>query len=485
MSRTLILFDLTRLLSATGRAAPTGIERVEYQYARWLSALGDVDVEFVATVASAVRHVPKSSVLAFLDRQARTWSDGAEGFSAQTAIDNVNAFLRGEHAPRPHKLAHLSPEERRQRERGDGYEGSPFASWARQMAAAWAHDKLEPVLRTARGRRPIIYLRASHDKLERPGPFDALKAQGVKIVIVAHDTIPIDFPEFVRPKAAHQCQERVTNMARLADGIVCVSHYCAGRLRPHLQPFNPRLVVAHPGTEDVAIISAAPGMADIPYFLMVSTIEARKNHTLVLNLWRRMIAELGPKTPKLIIAGKRGWEAQTPIAMLDRAADLSPHVYEAGAAPDAAIKALRQHATAVLMPSFVEGFGLPVTEALAEDTPVIASDIPAFREIAGDACEFIDPLDGPAWRTAIDAFAKPQSPRKHAAIGRAKRYNPPTWAAHFRHVRTLLDEIAAQSPALIRSHARRVLGSAALMGRSGGQLISTARPTGARLDRNH
>lgn len=469
MIRPLILFDLTRLLSATGRSAPTGIERVEFRYARWLRSLSDVDVRFTVTLASSIRLVPEESVDAFLDAQGKTWADGAEGFSARAAVNNVRSFLSGDTPPPAPKLGHLSPEERKQRRATVAAQttvSNPIASWAQQMAASWAHDSIAPVLRKASsGRQPVIYLRASGDRMETAGPFEKLKEAGVKIVVMTYDTIPLDYPEFVRPKAVQNCRRRVANMAALADGIVAISHYSAARLTPHLLPYQPNLTVAYLGTDEPHMPDGCPPLTEDRFFLMISTIEARKNHMLLLNLWRRMVDEMGEATPKLVIAGKRGWEAQGPLAMLDRARELAPYVYEAGAVPDAALHRLREDATAVLMPSFVEGFGLPVVEALSVNTPVIASDIPVFREIAAEACELLDPLDGPAWRKAICDYAAARSPRREAALIRARRFQAPTWDAHFESVRRLLDEISGASPASFAERARRALGSAGLLGR--------------------
>nr|WP_255720804.1 glycosyltransferase [Acuticoccus kalidii] len=207
-----------------------------------------------------------------------------------------------------------------------------------------------------------------------------------------------------------------------------------------------------------------PDLVEAPYFLVISTIEARKNHLLLLNLWRRLVDDIGPDAPKLIIAGKRGWEAQTPIAMLDRGDQISNAVYEAGAVPDNALDLLRRNATAVLMPSFVEGFGMPVAEALAVDTPVIASDIPVFRETAGSAAELIDPLDGPAWREAILDYAAPDSPRRAAALARAKAYTPPTWDAYFDSVHAFLEQVIGEPAPSFTERARRALGHVALDG---------------------
>jgi len=72
------------------------------------------------------------------------------------------------------------------------------------------------------------------------------------------------------------------------------------------------------------------------------------------------------------------------------------------------------------MPSFAEGFGLPVAEALAAGTPVVASDIEAFREVGGQAIDYVDPLDGRGWLQAVRDYSTPDSPRRRAALERNK-----------------------------------------------------------------
>jgi glycosyltransferase involved in cell wall biosynthesis len=95
-------------------------------------------------------------------------------------------------------------------------------------------------------------------------------------------------------------------------------------------------------------------------------------------------------------------------------------------------------ATALLMPSFTEGYGLPVVEAAASGLPVIASDIPVHREIGGGFADFLDPLDGPGWIGAVTDLSAPGS-RRHAALAaRLEGYGAPSWAAHFASVEAAL-----------------------------------------------
>jgi glycosyltransferase involved in cell wall biosynthesis len=85
------------------------------------------------------------------------------------------------------------------------------------------------------------------------------------------------------------------------------------------------------------------------------------------------------------------------------------------------------------MPSFVEGFGLPVVEALDAGTPVIASDLPVYREIAQDIPEYLDPNDVGAWERMVTAFMNDDL-RRRRQIDRASSYVAPSWQEHFRSV---------------------------------------------------
>jgi glycosyltransferase involved in cell wall biosynthesis len=167
-----------------------------------------------------------------------------------------------------------------------------------------------------------------------------------------------------------------------------------------------------------------------PYFVTVGTIEGRKNHSLLLHVWRRLAADDGSDAPILVIVGQRGWEAESAIAMLDRADDIKNHVIEFGKCADEELAAIISGAQALLMPSFAEGFGLPVAEALELRTPVIVSDLAVFREFAGDIPTYLDPLDGPAWQRAVRDFTG-ESPERRRQLRRMVGYRAPNWPTHF------------------------------------------------------
>jgi glycosyltransferase involved in cell wall biosynthesis len=106
-----------------------------------------------------------------------------------------------------------------------------------------------------------------------------------------------------------------------------------------------------------------------------------------------------------MLVGRRVWENENVLDLLDRCSSLKGHVVELGTVPDTRLAALLRGARALLMPSFAGGFGLPVAEALAHGVPVLCSDLPALREAGQDVPEYLDPLDSHAWHEAVMRYA--------------------------------------------------------------------------------
>jgi glycosyltransferase involved in cell wall biosynthesis len=116
-------------------------------------------------------------------------------------------------------------------------------------------------------------------------------------------------------------------------------------------------------------------------------------------------------------------------------------VIEVSGLPTPSVKRLLLESRALLMPSFAEGYGLPIVEALSAGVPVIASDIPVFREIGHGRLMTIDPTDGPRWRAAINAFIKEDSPERAACLCKLEEYSPPDWPGCFDKVEAFLDDL--------------------------------------------
>jgi glycosyltransferase involved in cell wall biosynthesis len=155
---------------------------------------------------------------------------------------------------------------------------------------------------------------------------------------------------------------------------------------------------------------------------------------MILNLWR----DIGVAAPKLILVGADGWDNESVINVLTRSPNLRGCVRRVSGLSRGAMRKLVANARALIMPSFAEGYGLPVIEALSLGVPTIASDIPIFRETAGDSALFISPLDGLRWKNAIEDFARPGSALRPEAVTRARAFRPPTEKPYFDEIETFL-----------------------------------------------
>ncbi|MGD9696607.1 MAG: glycosyltransferase family 4 protein [Thermoleophilia bacterium] len=174
------------------------------------------------------------------------------------------------------------------------------------------------------------------------------------------------------------------------------------------------------------------------YVLYTGAIEPHKNAPLAIEA----ISRAAPGT-RLVMTGP--WSRR-------RAARLRGYAARVGAAgrvewlgllSPGRLAAVRAGATAVLVPSRKEGFGLPVLEALEKGIPVLASDIPALREVGGDAATYLPPDDPAAWARAISAVAAMPSHERAALAGEGRRR-----AARFSWRRTAQDLSAAYRDAL-------------------------------------
>ena len=178
------------------------------------------------------------------------------------------------------------------------------------------------------------------------------------------------------------------------------------------------------------------------YLVVLGTIEPRKNHLLLLQVWRQLIEELGLAAPRLVIIGQRGWECEQVVDLLDRCEVLRGVVLEKNRCSDAEMATWLFHAQALLFPSFIEGYGMPLVEALQMGVPVLASDLPVFREIAGDIPEYLHPIDGVGWRRLILEYAKCGGAARRAQCVRLCGFLSPTWEQHFVVVETLLAQVS-------------------------------------------
>jgi glycosyltransferase involved in cell wall biosynthesis len=267
-----------------------------------------------------------------------------------------------------------------------------------------------------------------------------LEARNVDVFVFLHDLIPIQYPEYSAPGEKLIHERRVTNTLRHSRGIIVNSNCTASSVNDyakHRGIKTPPILVAPLGNHTGPRTPAC--QETTPFFVALGTIEPRKNHLLLLTLWRELAKRLGPKTPKLHIVGRRGWECEQVVDLLDRCESIQPYIVEKNDASDEEVSRLLSGATALLMPSFAEGFGMPVQEALSLGTPVITSPLPAIREFADDIPEYIEPHDGAKWLSTIQAYAETDSPLRAQQLERMRSFQSVCWQDHFKRVENFIN----------------------------------------------
>lgn len=426
--KTPLLLDLSRLLARASRGSPTGIDRVEHAYAEQLLVQAPDRLQFVAIdKLDRLRTLPWAATRRFVAMLGEHW-------------------------------------------RGTGVSASEVSAAARMI---WVHALLRPTLGMALprlglpklGRRPSgprpYYLLLSHRHLHRRDRLErAVVPARARLVTFVHDLIPIEFPEYARPQHADIHLSRIRTAAALSDAIIVNSHATATSLQPYLDGSGrastaPSVLVAPLGASALPGTDRAP--SDPAYFVCLGTIEPRKNHLLLLNIWRRLAEERGQAAPHLVIVGRRGWEHENIEDMLDRCPGLRGLVTERTGLTDQDIGTLLRGSRALLFPSFAEGYGLPLAEALASGVPAICSDLPALREVGGDVPDYLDPLDGMGWMAAIADYAGPRSARRQAQRDRMRGWRCPGWT---EHVSRVLDHLDLQSTTVLASRTAPALADA-------------------------
>ncbi|MEG3085512.1 glycosyltransferase family 1 protein [Sphingomonas sp. PB2P12] len=293
--------------------------------------------------------------------------------------------------------------------------------------------------------RGQLYLNIGHTGLNDDSLVAWIAHHGLRAVHLIHDLIPIETPEFCRPGEADRHVQRMTNALISASGIIGNSEATLTALRnfaaTHSLPCPPMVAAWLAG--DVLPSDVVPTPAEHPYFVVVGTIEGRKNHLLLLQLWKRLVERLGDAAPRLVLVGQRGWEAEGAFALLDRSLALQGMVIERGRCDDRELAGLLKGARALLMPSFAEGFGMPVIEAMQLGAPVIASDLAVFREIADTIPTFISVHDAGEWERTILDFCGP-SPERARQIAAMRAYRAPSWEGHFAIVERWLETLPAR-----------------------------------------
>ncbi|RUR11669.1 glycosyltransferase family 1 protein [Legionella sp. km772] len=297
---------------------------------------------------------------------------------------------------------------------------------------------------TFRSFKQGFLLNTGHIKLNAANYDQLIRKHQLKPIYFIHDLIPINYPEYCEPGEDQRHRVKMNYALATATGIITNSMATLEELRRYATQIQQKMPQATAALLGSSVANQALGRRPLnkPYYVILGTLEARKNHLLLLHIWRKLQQRLGVRAPHLFVIGQRGWECEQVVDMLDRCPALKEVVTEVPYCLDAELSHYLTHSQALLFPSFTEGYGLPLIEALSLGVPVLASDLAVFREIACDIPEYLDPLDAVSWESLILAYAHPESRERTAQLNRLSRFKPPTWPEHFAQVNLFLSKLS-------------------------------------------
>lgn len=431
----IIAYDLCRLFIGPNFATPRGIDRVDFAMANHIFA--DPDSPHIGILPTPL------GVRAYAAPVARTLLDhlhGLWGETPESADDpRLTELIADITAPRA-DASKLPIHGATRLTRAEGVRRS--IAMLRDIGVRRGRAAAKAVPADA------VYVNFGQLALAVPPFFNWLKERpDVACALMIHDTIPLDHPELVKAGSVAHHARMIRTAAVNADCLIFSTAFAKASVGLALAQLQqeplPSLVRSLPVPSAIAEVrESLPDLAGKHYCVAVSTIEPRKNFTLLLRVWQRLISRSGEQAPHLVIVGAPGLDAERILAPLASSPGLRQRVHPISGLSSPALARLVLGAAGLLSPSLAEGFGLPLLEGVALGVPTIASDIASHREIAHHTTTLLGIDDHAGWERAIMALPRVSSRAcPHIPIGM-------TEAAYCADVLAFLDTITPRSRAV-------------------------------------
>lgn len=296
-----------------------------------------------------------------------------------------------------------------------------------RLVSYYRHPFIPEIVEICDGDKFLMLDAGEHHIEELAAIMREISARGGENIVGLHDVIPLLYPSAVSPGAFLAFQTWFETIALASDAIICVSQSSARSFVEYVAREEPasysqqrigwwRLGAdfesgAHAGVSQLAF---AIGAADTPFFLSVGTLEPRKGYSVALSAFERLWAS--GVDARYVIVGRSSWQSRALEKRIRGHEEHGRRLFWLDDADDATLRYLYERAHNLIFASFAEGFGLPLAEAAHHGLPAIASDIPIFREIAGDHARFFDVLDAASLAARIGEALVGEKPSGSAPV---------------------------------------------------------------------
>jgi len=274
---------------------------------------------------------------------------------------------------------------------------------------------------------------------------------GLKLVQLIHDMGPMVIPQLSGAGGAGGSTVTFPNYCRqilpISETVLAVSQNTKKDIIAWLKQNKlkvPRIEVFREGDDVKAGASVRPtdptakNIHNKNFILTVGTVEARKNHFLLYYVYKLALAR-GLKLPKLVIAGRPGWGTEDIMRIMKNDPDVRGEILFLHGMSDAEISWLYDNCLFTIMPSFYEGWGIPVAESLSRGVPCLCSNTSSMVEIADGIVGYFSPVSSDECLAAITKWLKPDELKKVLEI--TKKYQPTTWDDSYHQVHDYIMEI--------------------------------------------